>query len=66
MTSNLKRLKALVKLGDHLLQYNFEQSSYRSLSNLIEKANAANSWFTANSIQRHFLIGETLCQKRGY
>ena len=65
MTSNLKRLKALVKLGDHLLQYNGEQSSYRSLSNLIEKANAANSWFTANSIQKAFSDwGNALSEKR--
>ncbi len=54
MTANLKRFEALVKLGNHLLHFDADQDSYAELNNHVNKAMAANGWFTINNIQKAF------------
>ena len=55
MTVNLKRLQALVKLGNHLLHFDSNKAEYSELNTLVNLAIASNGWFTLKSIEKSFL-----------
>ena len=52
MTSNLKHLEALIKLGDYLRHFNGEEKKYQPLIEAIAKAKIANSWFTQETVHK--------------
>jgi len=54
MTANLKRFKALVKLGDFLLHFNGDEPLYTDLNDCVKQATAANGWFTYENITKAF------------
>ena len=54
MTANLKRFKALVKLGDYLLHFNGNEPSYTDLNECVKQATSANGWFTYENITKAF------------
>ena len=65
MTANLKRVEALIKLGDHLLNFNGEDAAYAKLSNHVTRATQANGWFTLEHIKKAFTDwGEALQENK--
>jgi hypothetical protein len=54
MTANLNRFKALVKLGDYLLHFKGDESTYTDLNKCVKLAAAANGWFTYENITKSF------------
>ena len=54
MPANLKRVKALIKLGNHLLHFDANQNSYAKLNSQVSLAILANGWFTLDNIQKTF------------
>ncbi|MGA1546322.1 MAG: acyl-CoA reductase, partial [Flavobacteriaceae bacterium] len=61
MTVNSKRKEALIALGEHLKNYSASDVNYIELHTCIERAQAANGWFTKDSIEEAINNwGETL------
>ena len=51
MTVNSKRKEALIALGEHLKNYTTSDINYIELHTCIDRAQAANGWFTKQSIE---------------
>ncbi len=51
MTVNSKRKEALIALGEHLKNYTTSDINYIELNTCIDRAQAANGWFTKQSIE---------------
>ena len=52
MTANFNRFNALVKMGEYLRNTDFNQKEYFELKTNIDKAQAANGWFTEENIHK--------------
>ena len=52
--ANLKRIDAIIKLGDHLLHFDANKDSYAKLNSHASQAMSANGWFTLDYIQKTF------------
>ena len=54
MNLNSKRIEALVKLGNHLLDFNPNDKNYSFLQEQVKSASESNGWFTQQSIEETF------------
>ena len=54
MNLNSKRIEALVKLGNHLLDFNPNDKNYSVLQEQVKRASESNGWFTKRSIEEAF------------
>ena len=54
MPANLKRIDAIIKLGNHLLHFDANKDSYAKLNSHVSQAMLANGWFTSDYIQKTF------------
>ena len=54
MNLNSKRIEALVKLGNHLLDFNPNDKNYSVLQEQVKRASESNGWFTKRSIEETF------------
>jgi hypothetical protein len=54
MNLNSKRIEALVKLGNHLLDFNPNDKNYSVLQEQVKSASQSNGWFTQQSIEETF------------
>ena len=64
MNVKSKRIIALIKLGDHLRQFNTNDENYIKLKSIIQKAIIYNRWFTFSSILETIKTwGSTLREK---